>query len=145
MPHCTSGPFLCTQRQELIGHNKGDHALVACIDWLKYRLPVRVAENRSSAHTCPTLRSGDSGTNRTPSLMHGTTVRRITPTEAEFLQGFSRNYTMIPWGKKPREECPDGPRYKALGNSMAVPVVSWIGQRIQMVEDLCSNVSVAEK
>lgn len=57
-------------------------------------------------------------------------VRRLTATECEFLQGFPRNYTMIPWKKKPAEDCPDGPRYKALGNSMAVPVMAWIGTRI---------------
>jgi DNA (cytosine-5)-methyltransferase 1 len=57
-------------------------------------------------------------------------VRRLTATECEFLQGFPRGYTMIPWKKKPASECPDGPRYKALGNSMAVPVMRWIGQRI---------------
>jgi DNA (cytosine-5)-methyltransferase 1 len=55
-------------------------------------------------------------------------VRRLTPTECERLQGFPDNYTNIPWRKK--EESPDGPRYKALGNSMAVPVMQWIGKRI---------------
>ena len=57
-------------------------------------------------------------------------VRRLTPTECERLQGFPDNYTAIPWRKKSAEECPDGPRYKALGNSMAVPVMRWIGERI---------------
>jgi hypothetical protein len=57
-------------------------------------------------------------------------VRRITPMEAERLMGFPDNYTAIPWRKKPASECPDGPRYKALGNSWAVPVVAWIGKRI---------------
>ena len=61
-------------------------------------------------------------------------VRRLTPVECERLQGFPDNHTNIPWRKKP--ESPDGPRYKALGNSMAVPVMNWIGKRIQMVEDL---------
>ena len=61
-------------------------------------------------------------------------VRRLTPVECERLQGFPNNHTNIPWRKKP--ESPDGPRYKALGNSMAVPVMNWIGKRIQMVEDL---------
>jgi len=61
-------------------------------------------------------------------------VRRLTPIECERLQGFPDNYTNIPWRKK--EQSPDGPRYKALGNSMAVPVMHWIGKRIQMVEDL---------
>ena len=55
-------------------------------------------------------------------------VRRLTPVECERLQGFPDNYTNIPWRKA--AESPDGPRYKALGNSMAVPVMAWIGQRI---------------
>jgi hypothetical protein len=57
-------------------------------------------------------------------------VRRLTATECEFLQGFPRGYTAIPWRGKPADHCPDGPRYKALGNSMAVPVMRWIGQQI---------------
>ena len=57
-------------------------------------------------------------------------VRRLTPTECERLQGFPDHHTQIPWRGKPAAECPDGPRYKALGNSMAVPVMHWIGQRI---------------
>jgi DNA (cytosine-5)-methyltransferase 1 len=61
-------------------------------------------------------------------------VRRLTPVECERLQGFPDNYTNIPWRKK--EEAPDGPRYKALGNSMAVPVMRWIGQRIKIVVDM---------
>lgn len=60
----------------------------------------------------------------------GMQVRRLTVDECEFLQGFPRGYTAIPWRKKPASDCPDGPRYKALGNSWAVPVVQWIGQRI---------------
>jgi DNA (cytosine-5)-methyltransferase 1 len=56
-------------------------------------------------------------------------VRRLTPVECERLQGFPDGYTNIPWRNKP--ESPDGPRYKALGNSWAVPVVAWIGKRIQ--------------
>jgi DNA (cytosine-5)-methyltransferase 1 len=56
-------------------------------------------------------------------------VRRLTPTECERLQGFPDGYTNIPWRKA--AEAPDGPRYKALGNSWAVPVVAWIGKRIQ--------------
>jgi DNA (cytosine-5)-methyltransferase 1 len=55
-------------------------------------------------------------------------VRRLTPEECEKLQGFLPGYTNIPWRNKP--ESPDGPRYKALGNSWATPVVSWIGRRI---------------
>ena len=60
----------------------------------------------------------------------GMRVRRLTPVECEKLQGFSPNYTAIPWRGKPADQCPDGPRYKALGNSMAVPVMRWIGRSI---------------
>ena len=58
-------------------------------------------------------------------------VRRLTPRECERLMGVGDDYTRIPWRKRPAEQCPDGPRYKALGNGFAVPVVRWIGQRIQ--------------
>ena len=60
----------------------------------------------------------------------GLKVRRLTPEECEALQGFPRGYTAIPWRGKPASDCPDGPRYRALGNSWAVPVVRWIGERI---------------
>lgn len=58
-------------------------------------------------------------------------VRKLLPVECERLQGFPDDYTRIPYRGKPAEECPDAPRYKALGNSWAVPVVRWIGQRIE--------------
>jgi len=67
----------------------------------------------------------------TPAL----TVRRLTPVEHERLQGFPDGYTAIPWKGKPAAECPDTPRYKALGNSMAVPVMRWIGARIDQVDN----------
>jgi DNA (cytosine-5)-methyltransferase 1 len=76
----------------------------------------------------PTLDTkADSNAVLTPAMQ----VRRLTPVECERLQGFPDGYTQIPWRKKPASECPDGPRYKALGNSWAVPVVRWIGSRIQ--------------
>lgn len=68
-------------------------------------------------------------------------VRRITPKEAERLQGFPDDWTLIPYSGKPAEECPDAPRYKALGNSMAVPVMKWLGQRIQLVENILQEIS----
>jgi len=79
--------------------------------------------------------SNASGRNM-PLLRDSMTVRRLTPIECERLQGFSDDFTQIPWRNKPAEDCPDGPRYKAMGNSMAVPVMRWIGERIQMVESL---------
>jgi len=63
-------------------------------------------------------------------------VRRLTPRECERLQGFPDDFTKIPYRNKPASDCPDGPRYKALGNSMAVPVMKWIGERIEKVARL---------
>jgi DNA (cytosine-5)-methyltransferase 1 len=75
----------------------------------------------------PTLGTRDTG--------HGVgldyAVRRLTPIECERLQGFPDDYTRIPWKGKAPEDCPDGPRYKALGNSMAVTVMRWIGERLR--------------
>ena len=71
-----------------------------------------------------------------PIVMQAMAVRRLTPVECERLQGFGDNYTDIKSKGKPT---PDGPRYKALGNSMAVPVMAWIGQRIEQVEAICKQ------
>lgn len=100
----------------------------------------------------PTLTSASSGTNLAPTIMQNMAVRRLTPVECERLQGFPDNHTLIPTEKRKRitaeeyaylrhhfpnmtaEEAyrlaADGPRYKAIGNSMAVPVMRWIGERI---------------
>lgn len=58
-------------------------------------------------------------------------VRRLTPIECERLQGIPDNHTQVPYRGKPMA---DGPRYKMIGNGFAIPVVRWIGERIQMVE-----------
>lgn len=79
-----------------------------------------------STHNTRTLITGDNEE-------RGLTVRRLTPRECERLQGFPDDYTDIPYRNK--EHAPDGARYKALGNSMAVPVMRWIGERIRMVEE----------
>ena len=77
-----------------------------------------------------TMTSACGGTNTSgPKIMQNMAVRRLTEVECERLQGFPDNYTNI------KENCPSGARYKALGNSMAVPVMKWIGQRIQQVEN----------
>jgi DNA (cytosine-5)-methyltransferase 1 len=80
--------------------------------------------NPKPGDPCFTLAKGQH-----PPLLTSMAVRRLTPVECERLQGFPDGYTNIPWRKA--AESPDGPRYKALGNSWAVPVVAWIGQRIQ--------------
>jgi DNA (cytosine-5)-methyltransferase 1 len=99
-------------------------------------LPMAIAwdeELNASVEQAGTLlRGGDGG--RHDGVMQTMQVRRLTPVECERLQGFPDNYTNIPWRKKPQS--PDGPRYKALGNSMAVPVMRWIGERINQVEQI---------
>lgn len=72
---------------------------------------------------------GSIGTSKIPAMASRSGVRRLTPLECERLMGFTDGYTAIPGAK-------DGPRYKALGNSMAVPVMRWIGERILMVDGL---------
>ena len=101
---------------------KGDvHAVAQFVDVYNQAIDGNIAATMTNA--C-------GGTNTSgPKVMQGMAVRRLTPVECERLQGFPDNYTNI------KENCPDGPRYKALGNSMAVPVMKWIGNRIQMVED----------
>lgn len=106
-----------------------------------------IAMGDLNAHTaicrnvCPTLKCGGDGamvasetadkiTEANPML-----VRRLTPLECERLQGFPDGHTLIGWKGKPAEECPDGPRYKAIGNSMAVPVMKWIGTCIALVDE----------
>jgi DNA (cytosine-5)-methyltransferase 1 len=85
----------------------------------------------------PVMAGGPVGGNQGGDFVkQASAVRRLTPRECERLQGFPDDYTLIPWRGKPAELCPDGPRYKALGNSMAVPVMRWIGERIAMVEAL---------
>lgn len=75
------------------------------------------------------LRASGGGGDK-PHVLTAMQVRRLTPTECERLQGFPDDYTAIPWRGKPADQCPDGPRYRSLGNSWAVPNVRWIGERI---------------
>ena len=83
---------------------------------------------------CGTLKVGGAP----PTLFDGTgtgyVVRRLTPVECERLQGFPSGWTDVPY--KGKEHPSDTPRYKACGNSMAVPVMRWIGSRIQMVDEM---------
>ena len=90
--------------------------------------------NRFTKEISPTLRA-EMGDNQV-SIANSMAIRRLTPVECERLQGFPDNYTNI------RENCPDGARYKALGNSMAVPVMRWIGERINSYETMRSSAVV---
>lgn len=92
----------------------------------------RGAGSAPSDKIFPTLKAdhGRGRSDQDPHVFLGTQVRRLTPIECERLQGFPDNHTLIGWRGKDAAECPDGPRYKAIGNSMAVPVMRWIGERI---------------
>lgn len=104
-------------------------ALPVAAGCLTPELPQRVRVHGIDG-TAPTLSAEHGRGHGVPTVMTTMQVRRLTPVECERLQGFPDNYTAIPWRKKPAAECSDGPRYKALGNSWAVPNVRWIGQRI---------------
>lgn len=123
----------CSQPLRSMGHlkshqNAGGHAAVA-FDTTQMTSP----ENRSNpkpGDACHPLASRA----HAPAIATQWAVRRLTPRECERLQGFPDDFTAIPWRGKTSENCPDGPRYKALGNSMAVNVMSLIGERIAEAE-----------
>lgn len=84
-------------------------------------------------HETANIRAAEGGSSRSY-IADNYVVRRLMPVECERLQAFPDNWTRIPWNGKPAEDCPDGPRYKTCGNSMATNVMEWIGHRIEMVE-----------
>lgn len=115
----------------------GDGDLAGCLSaspGMKQQTYVCVADNNANAAVdvdmCGTLKVGGDQ----PYIANEYVVRRLTPVECERLQGFPDGWTRIPWRGKPADQCPDGPRYKAMGNSMAVPVMRWIGERIARCE-----------
>ena len=99
--------------------------------------PGSIARNAGPRHlteTSPTLRA-EMGDNR-PAIMTEAAIRRLTPRECERLQGFPDDYTLIPYREKPAA---DGPRYKALGNSMHTGTMRWLGERIKKVEEIMTG------
>lgn len=121
--HPTQDPISSAGMCHAIGANANATAAVA-----------HIVNGNSTPETATELAfplRADDGSGNRQALQHAMQVRRLTPVECERLQGFPDGYTAIPWRGKPASECPDGPRYKALGNSWAVPVVRWIGRRIQ--------------
>jgi DNA (cytosine-5)-methyltransferase 1 len=97
---------------------------------------LRLTGKITEQTVCPTLKANTKAGDTEPKVIAQSpmAVRRLTPRECERLQGFPDDHTLIPWRNKPADQCPDGPRYKALGNSMAVPCMAWIGKRIDAVE-----------
>lgn len=112
--------------------NAGGHAAVA------YDLRGREdGAQMEGPHDTANIRAASGGSSR--SYVAASAVRRLTPRECERLQGFPDDYTLIPYRNKPAA---DGPRYKALGNSFAVPVVRWLGERIQAVEGIIKKEAI---
>ena len=105
-------------------------------------IAVDVYNQSINGQTSATITEAVGGTNTSgPKVMHSMAIRRLTPKECERLQGFPDDWTKIHYHKNGKsKECPDGPRYKACGNSMAVPVMRWIGERIQMIEQLMEEI-----
>jgi DNA (cytosine-5)-methyltransferase 1 len=91
--------------------------------------------NKSASQSLRVDETTDARETSNPATLHGMAVRRLTPRECERLQGFPDDYTAITYRRKPAA---DGPRYRALGNSMAVPVMRWIGERIALA-DRCTG------
>jgi DNA (cytosine-5)-methyltransferase 1 len=114
---------------------KGPHAV--------FPVAVDMYNMSINEQTSQTLSSYASDINHTGGTIQNARVRRLTPVECERLQGFPDNFTNIPYRNK--LESPDGPRYKAMGNSMAVPVMAWIGSRIQEVQDIINEQSNVDK
>ena len=121
-----------------VGGNQGG-------DYVAFDVPVNLTDHQGDRCVAPgdvhpTLpsESANNGGGAGSLTYDGYAVRRLTPTECERLQGFPDGWTRIPYRGKDADACPDGPRYKALGNSMAVNVMRWIGQRIDAVDKLKS-------
>jgi len=102
-------------------------------DFFQITAPIN-RQNRQPGDPCHTF-ARDNASHA--AIQKSMQVRRLTPRECERLQGFPDDYTLIPHRNK---AAADGPRYKALGNSMAVSVMRWIGERIQMVEDITKKI-----
>jgi DNA (cytosine-5)-methyltransferase 1 len=100
-------------------------------------IAVDVYNQSIDGQTSATITEAVGGTNTSgPKVMNSMAIRRLTPKECERLQGFPDDWTKIPYRNKEADQCPDGPRYKACGNSMAVPVMRWIGKRIQLIDTI---------
>ena len=106
----------------------------AVIEQVAQHIAVDTYNYTTNEHTTQTIRS-QCDTEHIGAVLEAMAIRRLTPKECERLQGFPDDWTKIPYRNKPADQCPDGPRYKACGNSMAVPVMRWIGTRIQMIEN----------
>jgi DNA (cytosine-5)-methyltransferase 1 len=121
-PNAAIGENISPTLTNAMGSGGGHIPIVQSFGWQN-----SASQSMSVDSISPTLDKS-----KTPAIVKNMAVRRLTPVECERLQGFPDNYTNI------KENCPDGARYKALGNSMAVPVMRWIGERINLYETMRS-------
>jgi DNA (cytosine-5)-methyltransferase 1 len=141
--------YTVSQRQQAVAHvvappltATNDPGRILPVTYAPMTLAFKPGQSEAAGATfiteefAPTLQAQNNGSTAVPAVMQAMAVRRLTPTECERLQGFPDGWTQIPWKGKAASECPDGPRYKALGNSMACNVMRWIGTRIAMVDAL---------
>jgi len=126
--HGSQAPDVLSEHAHTLGRNQGQENVV-CAFQERGRPDGRRLDIGGDIAYALTAPSGGSRTQEN-NIHTGHTVRRLTPRECERLQGFPDDYTRIAWRGKSADHCPDGPRYRALGNSMAVPVMRWIGGQI---------------
>lgn len=132
--HGTQDPDTNHELAHTLGRNHGQENVIITEP---YTIAIRGREegstvevrNDGTANALLTPNGGRAGMG-VGAVGWGMQVRRLTPVECERLQGFPDNHTLISWRGKDAADCPDGQRYKAIGNSMAVPVMRWIGERI---------------
>lgn len=122
--HGTQDPIV-SQKAHCLGRNNGQENILF---EMKGSESVRISKEQNKTQTLK-ARMGTGGGN-VPCIYDPPIVRKLTPIECERLQGFPDNWTKIPYRGKPAEDCPDSPRYKAIGNSMCTNVMKWIGERL---------------
>lgn len=126
--HGTQDPDVNCDLAHTLGRNQGQENACIAFSYKDHGADATI-------DLSPTIRAGNHDTSHAnsgqpPAVANALSVRRLTPRECERLQGFPDDHTLIAWGAKDAADCPDGPRYKAIGNSMAVPVMRWIGESI---------------
>lgn len=147
MPHDATVPMTLKIRGGRDGGGKGPmltenmSCTISCGNDQTLFEPVAFAANQrgevrlqgGDGDVCGAVPASRSG-KQVQGVAQGYAVRRLTPTECERLQGFPDGWTKVPYRGKSADECPDTPRYRAVGNSMAVPVMRWIGERMEIAE-----------
>ena len=120
------------------GGHSGSHANAGVMPAVAFAQNQR-GELRTSRIASQLTTGGGKPGEGYPAVMTPSAVRRLTPLEAERLMGFPDDFTRIPYRGKPADKCPDGPRYKALGNSWAVNCADWLAERIGHVEAILQS------